>query len=113
MPIRPERKARYPKNWKEVSLKIRARSGGRCECEGECGLHHDHRCIERNGEPAKFARGQIILTVAHLDHDEANCADHNLKAMCQRCHLKHDAPRKAREAKERRRAARNTVELNL
>ena len=113
MPTRPERKARYPKDWKQISLKIRARSGGRCECEGECRIHPGKRCTELNGEPAQYARGKVILTVAHLDHDEANCTDNNLKAMCQRCHLSYDAPRKAREAKERRRAALNTVELNL
>jgi hypothetical protein len=113
MPIRPERRSRYPKDWKQISLRIRERSGGRCECEGECGLHHGRRCCELNGQPATFARGNIILTVAHLNHDEADCRDENLKAMCQRCHLRYDAPRKAREAKERRRAARNTIELKL
>ncbi|GAB3803363.1 hypothetical protein GCM10028819_33150 [Spirosoma humi] len=32
----------------------------------------------------------IILTVAHLDHDEQNNRFGNLKAMCQVCHLTHD-----------------------
>jgi len=37
MPIRPENRARYPKNWPEIVARIRERSGNRCECRGECG----------------------------------------------------------------------------
>jgi len=33
-----------------------------------------------------------VLTVAHLDHTPENCEPQNLKAMCQRCHNKYDAP---------------------
>ena len=94
-PIRPSEKARYPKDWKAISLRIRARSGGQCECEGECGLHRVHpgprRCTEFNGFKAEWAKGKVVLTVAHLDHQPENCADENLKAMCQRCHLRYDA----------------------
>jgi hypothetical protein len=86
--------SKYPKDWKKISLRIRERSGGQCECTGECGLHRTtggpRRCCERNGEPAKWAKGKIILTVAHLDHNPQNCAGENLKAMCQRCHLRYD-----------------------
>ena len=85
---------RYPKDWKLISKRIRERSGGQCECIGECGLHRTHpgprRCIERDGQPAKWAKGKIVLTVAHLDHTPENCTDDNLKAMCQRCHLRYD-----------------------
>jgi hypothetical protein len=31
-----------------------------------------------------------VLTVAHLNHDGMDCRDDNLKAMCQRCHLRYD-----------------------
>ena len=30
MPIRPENKARYPKDWKQISLRIRARADNKC-----------------------------------------------------------------------------------
>jgi hypothetical protein len=41
MPISKANAARYPKNWKtEIVPAIRVRSGNRCECMGECGLHH-------------------------------------------------------------------------
>lgn len=33
---------------------------------------------------------KIILTIAHLDHDITNNDPHNLKALCQKCHLGHD-----------------------
>lgn len=39
MPIKPENRRRYPKDWKAIVAAVRVRSGGRCECEGECGLH--------------------------------------------------------------------------
>jgi hypothetical protein len=92
MPIRPENRALYPKDWKATSHRIRfVRAQGRCECNGECGLHHERRCEERHQALAVWANGTIILTVAHLNHDPADCRDENLKAMCQRCHLRYDA----------------------
>ena len=87
----PFQKHKYPADWPTISMAIRARSDGQCECAGECGLHHAHRCEERNGQKAKWAKGTIVLTVAHLDNpDGMDCRDENLKAMCQRCHLRYD-----------------------
>jgi len=115
MPIRASEQTRYPPNWKTISAKIRARSGGRCECEGECGLHRTNpgprRCVERHDEPAKWARGRVVLTTAHLDHQPENCDDANLKAMCQRCHLRYDTPHHQRNAKATRRAKKQNGEL--
>lgn len=34
----------------------------------------------------------IVLTIAHLDQDISNNDDDNLAALCQRCHIRHDAP---------------------
>jgi hypothetical protein len=33
----------------------------------------------------------VVLVYAHLDHDPGNSAPSNLKALCQRCHMIHDA----------------------
>lgn len=33
---------------------------------------------------------RIILTIAHLDHNENNDVPENLAALCQKCHLNHD-----------------------
>jgi len=91
MPIRPERARLYPPDWKAISHRIRfVRAQGRCECTGQCGLHRGRRCVELHGQPAVYARGQVVLTTAHLNHDETDCADDNLLAACQRCHLRID-----------------------
>jgi hypothetical protein len=109
MPIRnPEA---YPKNWREVSQRIRERSGGQCECEGECGLHSKRRCTERHNEPARYAKGKVILTVAHLNHDPGDCRNENLKAMCQKCHLRYDTTHHQKNARETRRKKRALAEL--
>ena len=107
MPIRPSEKARYPADWKQISLRIRARAEGQCECVGECGLHAGRRCEERNGEVAKFARGKVVLTTAHLDHAPERCDDENLRAMCQKCHLRYDRDHHA----ETRRASSSQMRL--
>lgn len=46
---------------------------------------------------------KIVLTIAHLDHDEENneVSDDRLQALCQRCHLKYDATEKARRKKHK------------
>lgn len=92
MPIRPENRARYPKDWKAISSRIRfERALGRCECDGECGIDHQGRCAAVHGEPHPITESIVVLTTAHLhDSSPQNCADDNLKAMCQRCHLRLD-----------------------
>jgi hypothetical protein len=34
---------------------------------------------------------RVVLACAHLDHDPTNNRPRNLAALCQRCHLAHDA----------------------
>lgn len=111
----PTSKEKYPANWKAFSESIRiGRARGRCECMGECGLHRTtpgpRRCVEQLGQPAKWAKGKVILSVAHLNHDGGPCRceplcanpDH-VKAMCSRCHLRLDVPRHMLNASETRR----------
>lgn len=101
-PIKSENRYRYPSNWKMIRAQIMKRSGGQCECHGECGKHNEttgqRRCKERDQQPALFARGRIILTIAHLDHTPENCDPENLKAMCQACHLRYDKDEHAKNA---------------
>lgn len=95
---------RYPSNWKEISLHIRKRSGGKCEW-----------CGAENYKPHPITGSKVVLTVAHLGvdkpgqpgsgdkHDKMDCRDENLKALCQRCHLNYDRDEhKANAAKTRR-----------
>lgn len=113
MPIRPENVAKYPPDWKEISARIKVRAGNRCECEGECELHHGRRCQEAHGSLAMWANGKVILTTAHLDHDPSNCADENLKVMCQRCHLRYDRKHHAETAAITRDAKRGQLRLEI
>ena len=99
---------RYPANWREFSRQIRSeRAADRCECVGQCGLHRTNpgprRCIETNRTPARWARGRIVLTVAHLCGCGPPCADAaHVAAMCQRCHLRVDAELHARNSRATR-----------
>jgi hypothetical protein len=108
MPIRWQDRDRYPPDWDEISARIRlVRSGGRCECHGECGTEHDveavsetlayepGRCEALNRAPHPVTGSGVVLTTAHLNHTPEDCRDENLRAMCQRCHLRHDAPHHA------------------
>lgn len=73
---------------------------------------------DKTGEKLGRARGseycskqvKIVLTVAHLDHTPENCADENLKALCQKCHNRYDAPMRA-GIKHRKKAASPQKEL--
>jgi len=120
MPIRKENRDRYPKDWKTVVVpRIRARSGDRCECTGQCGISHgarddqwDTRCYRQNGMPIDEIEGpKIVLTVMHLNHQPEDCRDENLLHGCQGCHLRYDAPRKHADMKARRHAARASGDL--
>ena len=127
MPIRPENRCRYPKNWAGISKRIRLeRAKGRCECEGECGVAHDEepifasawaiscddtRCRALHGEVHPITDSMVVLTVAHLDQQPENCDDGNLKAMCQRCHNRLDGPHRRAGVRARLRATKAIGDL--
>lgn len=106
MPINPRLKSLYPREWPEISKRIRFdRARGLCE---RCGAPHNwlrsrdgfflvaHSDFVPEGEI--FSR--IILTTAHLDHDPTNNEESNLAALCQRCHLAHDLRHHLRSRRE-------------
>lgn len=125
MPIRPEMRALYPapKVWREIRARILERAGHRCEwCKKPNGQHVNafdrgvwwdfDRLIFRDerGRTANQPVGagkivRVVLTIAHLDHNPANNdEEHNLRALCQRCHLRYDAREHAKNAAARRAA---------
>lgn len=106
MPIRPENKARYPADWKQISLAARERAGNRCE-----GSPEFPECRAVNGEPHPDTGSRVVLTVAHLDHTPENCEPSNLRAWCQRCHLVYDRHHHAKTAYATRKRSANTVDL--
>lgn len=98
-PVRPADRARYPRDWRQISDSIRfGRAAGRCECTGQCGTGHPGRCDARHGETHPVTGSAVVLTTAHLDHAPENCDPGNLAAMCQRCHLAYDAGQHAATA---------------
>lgn len=132
MPIRPENKDRYPKDWPAISRRIRDRAGNKCEwCKIENGIlggrdPHTGKfykalplgddglrlqwpqpgdsgfCEGFGGTTLRIVR--VVLTVAHLDHTPENCADDNLAALCQRCHNRYDAKMRREGILQRARA---------
>ena len=82
---------RYPSDWKQISIRIRERAGGKCEF-----------CGAENYMPHPITGSKVVLTVAHLNHDPMDCRDENLKALCQRCHLTYDAKHHAKNAAKTR-----------
>lgn len=127
--------SKYPSNWKQISAAIRERDGHRCKWCGvpngergardqhdqwheESAIHNLNSSIGESlfGEFPKVIK--IVLTVAHIDHDTTNNSEDNLAALCQRCHLRHDAKQHAANAKrtrdkKRRAALRETGQLDL
>ena len=113
MPIHPALKDHYAGDWRLLSDAIRfARAGGRCEA---CDRPHrrliyvlaDGRWFDprrqvwrdergapapgpQPGDAASLRRVRVVIATAHLDHDPANRDPANLRALCQRCHLRHD-----------------------
>lgn len=108
MPIKPENRARYPADWKEIVAKVRERSGDRCE-----GSPLWPSCRAANGEAHPETGSVVVLTTAHLDHQPENCALTNLRHWCQRCHLGYDAQHHAMTRARSRHANANTQELPL
>lgn len=91
MPIRPENKSRYPKNWKQIRQQILERAGNRCEF---CGVEN-HSEVPRYRSGRGVIMVKVVLTIAHLDHTPENCDPSNLRALCQKCHNSYDAKHRA------------------
>ena len=88
-PSAPELRALYPPNWPAISKRVRfQRAGGRCE---KCGAQH--------GKPHPETGSLVVLSTAHLDHDPANNSESNLAALCQACHNRYDATKRAANRK--------------
>lgn len=120
--------SKYPDNWlSEIRPRIMERANNTCEFDG-CDFKHmeivwsaqlfrgqsqwfrlysdvlkvstsaGRNCLL---SPPAAKKVQVVLTIAHLDHDEDNkdVTDDRLKAACQLCHLRYDAKEKARRRK--------------
>ena len=129
MPIRPENRARYPKDWALRSRFVRFfRARGRCEW---CGLpqyaiiRRDTRLVvdsmSTTFEQARQRMAElyaahfgiegdepcpwtiVVLTTAHIHDDRPEASSLlNLAALCQKCHNGHDAAARRQGIRERR-----------
>ena len=137
MPIKAEDKARYPADWKAISLRVRAEAGQRCEqCRAPNGEYivrgqawdADTYMLRDGGEVFHSDTGEflgarrgseycanrivrVVLTVAHLDHNPENCERDNLRALCQRCHLRYDKSHHAANAAATRHSRKAVADL--
>lgn len=105
---------KYPPNWKtEIRPRILKRANDCCESCGlpnGCYVNKHSREMQLSDEEDSI---RIVLTIAHLDHDEENwnVKDERLMAMCQKCHINYDAPEKARRRREKKNQ--HNLKLNL
>lgn len=134
---------KYPPNWKsEIRPSILKRANNRCEICGVENKRFILRGT-RGGVPAwqdedtceifewpsgkslgtdyigevwegsKSQSCQIVLTIAHLDHDISNNDPSNLKAMCQKCHLDYDKKHHAKNARQTRNNKKGLLEIDF
>ena len=120
----PWNKKLYPANWNEIAFKIKQKSKWTCE---QCGticrrpkedlFSFSKRIQGKNKHILDWANQTAVseifnhpqkftLTVAHLDHNPANCDRSNLKALCAPCHCRYDTTSGARAIKKRLKAER-------
>ena len=114
---------KYPPNWKtEIRPRILKRAENRCEFCGIKNYAVHWSAMMYKGSPRIKWFGtkweavesakesgwncpiehpivkpvKVVLTIAHLDHDETNwdVKDERLASLCQICHLKYDAKEK-------------------
>jgi len=102
MPIRPENRSRYPKDWKLRSRFVRFYRARNC-CEW---------CGAKNYEAHPVTGSRVVLTVAHVFDDRPEASNLlNLAALCQRCHNRHDAKARRKGTNDRRDNARGIISL--
>jgi 5-methylcytosine-specific restriction endonuclease McrA len=136
MPIKPENRALYGKDWPRLSQLVRAEAGQRCErCKAPNGktiarggwsdagtyMLEDGEVVDENdGTHRGVARGseyeakrfvRVVLTVAHLNQDPRDNRRENLQALCQQCHLRLDAKQHAENARRTRASKRGQASL--
>ena len=115
MPIRPELRKHYGREWREVTRpRILKRAGDACEqCRVPNGLviaridkypgwwftidgeaHDPKGILQFHFRGSEFDGPDrivmIVLTIAHLNNTSGDDRDENLAALCQWCHLNHD-----------------------
>lgn len=107
MPIRKENRASYPPEWTSLRRVVLTRA--LAQCEGTP-ARPDCRALNRHPHPETVA--DVVLTVAHMDHELDDHGLGNLRALCQKCHNGWDGPSRAAGARQRRRAKHPRQEIS-
>lgn len=116
--------SKYPPNWKsEIWPRILERDEHKCKFCGvengavvykgiKKGFKYTENYLDFKNKKTNFLitgtidkdRYRIVLTIAHLDHDEENqnVQDDRLAALCQKCHLRYDAIEKSKRRQKKR-----------
>jgi hypothetical protein len=128
MPIRPELRQFYGRQWREeIRPRILKRAKDRCEIcskpdrktvivrfwgrrlwwKSQGGKYWRNHTGRRSNPPlvgiyATERRVNVVLTIAHLNHTPGDNRDENLAALCQWCHLHHDQQLHVQSARETR-----------
>lgn len=108
--------SKYPPNWEEIRQRILIRDKNKCKF---CGVqNHAIGFRDPDGKFHELPEGmqsevmwldnpkmkviEIVLTIAHLDHDAENwnVRDDRLAALCQKCHNNYDQPMRTRKRLE-------------
>lgn len=138
MPIKPENRSRYPADWLTIRATILDRAGNKCEkCKApnrtriargtgnDAGTYMldtadvfndetgEHLGTCRHSDYDLLRMTEVVLTIAHLDHTPENCQPENLRAWCQRCHLRYDQAHHQANARVTRRERLCNLELPL
>lgn len=109
----PMNRELYPPNWEEIAQAVKDEADWICEeCRRPCrrpGESRDDFLLRIPGpwvddlydsvvtDSGRLKWQRFTLTVAHLDHDPANCDRSNLRALCAPCHCRYDLSQMARK----------------
>ena len=119
--------SKYPKNWKAIRAEVLERAGHKCEaCDVKnYGIYFDSvdgrrehdgiHFIDQLVTECNYKCVKVVLTISHTDHDITNNGEPgnrpNLKALCQRCHLRHDHHHHQANARQTRTKRKGMAEL--
>jgi 5-methylcytosine-specific restriction endonuclease McrA len=81
----------YHENWQAIRKSILRRAKNRCEL-----------CNAENKKPHWRTGSKVVLTVHHINFNKKDNRGINLIALCQRCHLRLDAPNRTQKIKRKK-----------
>jgi len=106
MPVKAELRQFYPWNWPSIAREVKRRAFGVCE---QCGAPEGALVRRRILDPGEYVFAdevavqdellfrpavRVVLAAAHRDGRLVDHSFENLRALCQRCHINEDRPRR-------------------